>query len=47
MSPLGRITLACDEPLPGLADRLAATFPGRAVNDLTGPALLSSLLVKN
>lgn len=47
LAPEIGITLACDEPLPGLADRLAATFPGRAVNDLTEPSLLSSLLVKN
>lgn len=46
LAPEIGITLACDEPLPGLADRLAATFPGRAVNDLTEPGLLASLLVK-
>ncbi len=46
LAPEIGITLACDEPLPGLADRLAATFPGRTVNDLTEPTLLASLLVK-
>jgi hypothetical protein len=47
LSPDIGITLACDEPLPELANRLAAAFPGRTVNDLSEPGLLSSLLVKN
>jgi len=41
------ITLACDEPLPGLGERLAESFPGREINDLTEPALLASLMMKN
>lgn len=41
------ITLACDEPVAGLTDRLATVFPGRTVNDLSKPALLANLMLQN
>ncbi|MEI6278858.1 MAG: hypothetical protein WCQ16_05670 [Verrucomicrobiae bacterium] len=47
LSPAVGITLACDEPVPGIIERLAETFPGREVNDLTEPGLLAALMVKN
>ncbi|MEI6032694.1 MAG: hypothetical protein WCS65_00255 [Verrucomicrobiae bacterium] len=47
LSPAIQITLACDEPLPGLSERLAEVFPGREISDLTVPGLLASLMVKN
>jgi hypothetical protein len=47
LSPALNITLACDEPLPGLRERLADVFPGREVNDLSEPGLLAAIMVKN
>jgi len=47
LSPAINITLACDEPVPGLRERLAEVFPGREVEDLSEPGLLSALMVKN
>jgi len=47
LSPAIHITLACDEPLPGLKERLAEVFPGRTVNDLSEPGLLAGIMVKN
>jgi len=47
LSPDIGITLVCDEPLDGLADRLASVFANRAVNDLSRPALLATLIVQN
>lgn len=41
------ITLVCDEPLGGLAERLGVVFPGRAVNDLSQPGLLATLMIQN
>ena len=41
------ITLACDEPMEGLADRLGKVFAGRTVTDLSQPALLATLMVQN
>lgn len=41
------ITLVCDEPLPGLAERLAIAFPNRAITDLSQPALLATLMIQN
>ncbi len=41
------ITLVCDEPLPGLAERLAIAFPNRAITDLSQPALLATLMIRN
>ena len=47
LAPEIGITLACDEPMDGLADRLAKVFPDRAVSDLSQPALLATLMVQN
>ncbi len=47
LSPTINITLACDEPMPQLSDRLAIVFPGRTVNDLSEPGLGASLMIKN
>ncbi len=41
------LVLACDEPIAGLAEKLAEIFPGRALNDLTKPGLLADLLLQN
>jgi hypothetical protein len=42
-----RAILACDEPVPGLTEKLAELFPGRPINDLTEPGLLARLLYRN
>ena len=47
LTPEINITLICDEPLPGLVERLAAVFPNRPINDLSQPGLLASLMVQN
>ncbi|MCK9588991.1 MAG: hypothetical protein WC076_07875 [Terrimicrobiaceae bacterium] len=47
LSPEIGITLVCDEPMEELPDRLAKVFPGRAVSDLSQPALLASLMIQN
>ena len=41
------ITLVCDEPMDGLADRLGKVFANRTVADLTQPALLATLMTQN
>jgi len=41
------ITLVCDEPMNGLADRLGKVFINRTVTDLSQPALLATLMVQN
>lgn len=41
------ITLVCDEPLPGLPERLSTVFPNRNIRDLSEPGLLVGLMVKN
>lgn len=47
LAPNIGITLVCDEPIPGLSERLATVFPNRTVNDLSQPALLATLMVQN
>ena len=47
LSPDIGITLICDEPMEGLADRLAKVFPNREVNDLSQPAMLATLMIQN
>lgn len=41
------ITLICDQPIEGLADRLTRVFPNREVNDLSQPAMLATLMIQN
>lgn len=41
------ITLVCDEPMNGLADRLGKVFANRTVVDLSQPALLATLMIQN
>ena len=41
------ITLACDEPMDGLKERLAKVFPNREVSDVSQPALLATLMAQN
>lgn len=38
------VVLACDEPIPGLPERLREVFAGHELNDLTEPALLARLV---
>jgi hypothetical protein len=47
LSPDVGITLICDSPIEGLADRLSKVFPGREVSDLTQPAMLATLMIQN
>ena len=47
LSPDIGITLVCDEPMDGLADRLASVFANRTVTDLSQPALLATLMIQN
>ena len=47
LAPNVGITLVCDEPMDGLADRLGKVFAGRTVSDLSQPALLATLMVQN
>lgn len=47
LSPDMNITLICDEPLSEMKERLATAFPGRAINDLSEPGLLSRLMLQN
>lgn len=47
LAPNIGITLVCDEPMPGLSDRLAAVFPNREVRDLSQPSLLATLMIQN
>lgn len=41
------LVLACDEPIDGLAERLAGIFPGHPLNDLTSPGFLAKLAYEN
>jgi len=41
------LVVACDDPVPGLPEKLAELFPGRPINDLTEPGLLARLLYRN
>jgi hypothetical protein len=47
LSPDIGVTLVCDEPMDGLADRLGKVFPNREVTDLSQPALLATLMIQN
>lgn len=47
LGPSSEIVLACDDPIPQLADGLAGMFPGRTIKDLTQPGLLARLLHAN
>lgn len=47
MSPGTGLVVVCDEPIEGLADKLAGAFPGRPINDLTKPHLLADLAYRN
>jgi hypothetical protein len=40
----GLVVLACDEPIPGLPERLREVFAGHEFSDLTEPALLARLV---
>lgn len=46
LSPGASVVLACDEPVEGLPEKVAALFPDHPLNDLTEPGLLASLLYK-
>lgn len=41
------LVVACDEPIEGFPEKLAAAFPGRPINDLTKPHLLAVLTYEN
>lgn len=41
------LVLACDNPIAGLPEKLAETFPGHPIEDLTRDGLLLSLLTRN
>ncbi len=47
LGPDAGIVLACDDPLPRLAEELAVMFPGRAIKDLSEEGLLGRLLFTN
>jgi hypothetical protein len=47
LGPDRGLVVACDEPVPGLTEKLAELFPGRPINDLTEPGLLARLLYRN
>jgi len=47
LSPESGITLVCDEPIAGLAERLATVLPNRPIQDLSTPGLLVTLLMNN
>lgn len=47
LGPASEIVLACDEPIPQLADGLAEMFPGRTLKDLSQPGLLGRLIYTN
>jgi len=47
LSPEAGVVLACDEPVEGLAEKVAALFPGRELKDLTEPGLLAGLITNN
>ncbi|MBU3665534.1 MAG: hypothetical protein FGM15_06610 [Chthoniobacterales bacterium] len=41
------VVVACDEPVPGLPEKMASVFPGQKINDLTSPGLLAELIYKS
>ncbi len=41
------LVLACDNPIQGLPEKIAETFPGHPLDDLTKDHLLLSLLLRN
>jgi len=47
LSSQSTIVLICDEPVDGLAQKVAAAFPGHALQDMTEPSLLAKLLLGN
>ena len=47
LGPDRGLVVACDEPVPGLTEKLAELFPGRPINDLTESGLLARLLYRN
>jgi len=47
LGPERGLVVACDEPVPGLPEKLAELFPGRPIRDLTEPGLLARLLYRN
>jgi hypothetical protein len=47
LGPECGLVVACDDPVPGLMEKLAELFPGRPVNDLTEPGLLARLLYRH
>ena len=46
LSPGASVVLACDEPVEGLPEKVAALFPGNPLNDLSEPGLLAKILHK-
>lgn len=44
LSETAEIVIACDEPLPQLAEGLAEMFAGRTIKDLSEPGFLAQLL---
>lgn len=47
LTPEMEVVLMCDEPLPGLADKLRQLFAGHTFTDLTEPDLLWNLLIQH
>jgi hypothetical protein len=47
LGPETGITLVCDEPLPGLTERLESVLPNRTIKDLSQPGLLASIMAQN
>jgi len=47
LSPGASVVLACDEPVDGLAEKIAALYPGHSFNDLTEPGLFVRLIWNN
>ena len=47
LSPGAQVVLVCDEPVEGLAERVAALYPGHQLNNMSEPGLLAGLLLKN
>jgi hypothetical protein len=47
LSPAAKVVLVCDEPVEGIAEKVAALYPGHPLDDLSQPGLLAELLLKN
>jgi len=47
LSPEADIVLCCDEPVPGLPEKLGEVFPGHKLNDLSKPGLLAEIVFNN